>query len=89
MSISNIYSKILWILMSNFSVKERGNPYNADLLNDLGLGAWDINLLLYLVESNFNVKLLPGVEQEIKSLNQLATIVYSEIGSKEEFKQTA
>ncbi len=89
MAISDIYNKIRWILMVNFKVEERVNYYNADLNKDLGLEPWDINLLLYLVESNFNVRIKNGSDKELTRLDQIVSMVYSEKTSSKKLKQTA
>lgn len=89
MTISDIYNKIRWILMVNFNVEDRVNYYNADLNKDLGLGTWDINLLLYLIETNFNVKIKSGAEKELTRLDQIVSMVYAEKTSSKRLKQTA
>lgn len=75
--------------MVNFKVEERVNYYNADLNKDLGLEPWDINLLLYLVESNFNVRIKNGSDKELTRLDQIVSMVYSEKTSSKKLKQTA
>jgi hypothetical protein len=89
MTISDIYNKIRWILMVNFKIEDRVNYYNADLNKDLGLEPWDINLLLYLVESNFNVRIKNGTEKELLRLDQIVSMVYAEKTSSKKLKQIA
>lgn len=76
MSHSDIYSKIRWILMANFSLKETTNHYRANLSEDLGLDAWDINQLIFLVEKQFNIQFEAGIEKNVVSLNQIASLTY-------------
>ena len=78
MSVCDIYSKIRWILMVNFKVKDIVNYHNADLRKDIGLEGWDLNLLVYLVESTFDIKLKTGVENDITRLDQLVMLVDAE-----------
>ncbi len=89
MSVSDIYNKIKWLLLVNFNVKDIVNYYNADLKNDLGMEGWDINLLLYLVESTFDVKLKTGVEKDLSRLDQLVSLVYDQRNASEKLKQIA
>lgn len=68
--------------MSNFTLKEEYNHFNANLTSDLGLDAWDINQLIFLVENNFNIQLKNGIENDIVYLNQLVSMVYKEMHKK-------
>ncbi|HPF92443.1 MAG TPA: acyl carrier protein [Tenuifilaceae bacterium] len=77
MSQSDIYSKIRWILMANFSLKDTTNHFKANLSEDLGLDAWDINQLIFLVEKHFNIQFDLGVEKKVISLNQIASLAYN------------
>jgi hypothetical protein len=65
------------------------NYYNADLKTDLGMDGWDVNLLLYLVESTFDVRLKSGIEKDVSRLDQLVSLVYEESKSSERYKQIA
>lgn len=76
MSHSDIYSKIRWILMANFRLKETTNHYRANLSSDLGLDAWDINQLIFLVEKQFDIQFETGIEKNVVSLNQIASLAY-------------
>jgi hypothetical protein len=89
MSVSEIYSKVKWLLLVNFNVKDIVNYYNADLKTDLGMDGWDVNLLLYLVESTFDVRLKSGIEKDVSRLDQLVSLVYEESKSSERYKQIA
>lgn len=68
--------------MSNFSLKEEYNHFNAKLTSDLGLDAWDINQLIFLVENSFNIQLKNGIENDVVYLNQLVSFVYKEMHRK-------
>lgn len=89
MSVSEIYNKVKWLLLVNFNVKDIVNYYNADLKTDLGMDGWDVNLLLYLVESTFDVRLKSGIEKDVSRLDQLVSLVYEESKSSERYKQIA
>lgn len=67
--------------MSNFQLKDITNHYSANLSKDLGLDAWDINQLIFLVEKQFDVKFENGVENQVTSLNQIALLTYKTINS--------
>jgi acyl carrier protein len=62
--------------MANFSLKETTNHYRAKLSEDLGLDAWDINQLIFLVEKQFNIQFEAGIEKNVVSLNQIASLTY-------------
>ncbi|MDD2195548.1 MAG: acyl carrier protein [Bacteroidales bacterium] len=62
--------------MANFRLKEATNHYKANLSEDLGLDAWDINQLIFLVEKQFNIQFETGIEKSIVSLNQIASLTY-------------
>ncbi len=89
MAVSDIYSKIRWILMVNFRVKDIVNYHNADLRKDIGLDGWDLNLLVYLVETTFDIKLKVGIENDLVRLDQLALLVYAEMKSEMRLRLTA
>lgn len=89
MAVSDIYSKIRWILMVNFRVKDIVNYHNADLRKDIGLDGWDLNLLVYLVETTFDIKLKAGIENDIARLDQLALLVNTEMISETRLRLTA
>ncbi|MDY0253914.1 MAG: hypothetical protein RBR30_05835 [Tenuifilaceae bacterium] len=89
MSVSEIYSKVKWLLLMNFNVKDIVNYYNADLKNDLGMDGWDVNMLLYLVESNFNVRFNNGTEKDLVRLDQLVSLVYEANKSSNKLRQIA
>ncbi|MDY0201018.1 MAG: hypothetical protein RBR40_08520 [Tenuifilaceae bacterium] len=89
MAVSDIYSKIRWILMVNFRVKDIVNYHNADLRKDIGLDGWDLNLLVYLVETTFDIKLKVGIENDLVRLDQLALLVHAEMKSEMRLRLTA
>ncbi|MDX9769847.1 MAG: acyl carrier protein [Tenuifilaceae bacterium] len=89
MSVSEIYNKVKWLLLVNFNVKDIVNYYNADLKKDLGMDSWDVNMLLYLVESNFNVRFSSGTEKDIARLDQLVSLVYEASKASQRLKQIA
>ena len=68
----------------NFSIYHRGPLHNAKLSNDLGLSPWEQNLLLYHVEHNFNIDLKSGVENDLRSVNQLVKVVSNELALKQQ-----
>ncbi|MFO8022088.1 MAG: hypothetical protein R6U65_06455 [Perlabentimonas sp.] len=83
MSHTDIYNKIRWILMANFSLKEPNNHYKANLTQDLGLDAWDINLLIFFVENTFNIRFNQGIEKDVSNLKELALMVQQKTANKE------
>ncbi|MFA5647924.1 MAG: hypothetical protein WC951_06410 [Bacteroidales bacterium] len=89
MAVSDIYSKIRWILMVNFRVKDIVNYHNADLRKDIGLDGWDLNLLIYLIETTFDIKLKVGIENDLVRLDQLALLVHAEMKSEMRLRLTA
>ena len=89
MSVSDIYSKVKWLLLVNFNVKDIVNYYNADLKKDLGMDSWDVNMLLYLVESTFNVRFNSGAEKDLARLDQLVSLVYEASKASQKLKQIA
>ncbi|HCY00642.1 MAG TPA: hypothetical protein DG754_10935 [Bacteroidales bacterium] len=62
--------------MANFRLKEATNHYKANLYDELGLDAWDINQLIFLVEKQFNIQFETGIEKNVVSLNQIALLAY-------------
>lgn len=89
MNITDIYSKTRWILMVNFNIKDRVNYFNADFKKDLGLGIWEVNLLMYLIERNFNVRIKNIEGNEITRLDQIVSLVYAEKRTAKRLKQIA
>jgi acyl carrier protein len=89
MSVSEIYNKVKWLLLVNFNVKDIVNYYNADLKKDLGMDSWDVNMLLYLVESNFNVRFSSGTEKDLSRLDQLVSLVYEASKASQRLRQIA
>lgn len=81
MSQSDIYSKIRWILMSNFRLKESTNHYNANLVTDLGLDHWDITQLIFLIENQFHIQFKSGIEEKVETLEQIALLTDKALNS--------
>ena len=75
--------------MVNFRVKDIVNYHNADLRKDIGLDGWDLNLLVYLVETTFDIKLKVGIENDLVRLDQLALLVHAEMKSEMRLRLTA
>ncbi|MFO7843876.1 MAG: hypothetical protein R6V16_08700 [Bacteroidales bacterium] len=69
--------------MANFSLKEPNNHYKANLTQDLGLDAWDINLLIFFVENTFNIRFNQGIEKDVSNLKELALMVQQKTANKE------
>lgn len=82
MSHTDIYSRIKWILLTNFVVNEQINCYHAHFQNDLGLDGWDVNFLIFLVEGYFDIELNNGIDQELKKMNQLVSLVCDKLDEK-------
>lgn len=81
MSQSDIYSKIRWILMSNFRLKDPINHYSANLSTDLGLDDWDIAQLIFMVENQFNIRFNAGVEKNVENLEQIVALTHKALQS--------
>lgn len=71
MSINEIHSKILWNLIYHFNLDFKDNLSSASFKNDLKLNTWEINMFLYYIEQQLDIKLSKGIETEIDSINQL------------------
>jgi hypothetical protein len=82
MSQTDIYNRITRIITMNFSIYHRGDLFKAKLTNDLGLSPWEQNLLLYHVEHDFNIDLKSGIENDLRSVNQLVKVVSNELALK-------
>lgn len=76
MSQSDIYSKIRWMLMSNFRLKDTTNHFNANLFTDLGLDHWDITQLMFLIENQFDIRFKSGIEENVETLEQIALLTH-------------
>jgi len=79
MSEIEIANRVNWILNINFQSKPEISLSTANLIDDLGLNCWEINLFLYYIEQSFNIKLKPGLEKEISSLSEIVNKVLEEI----------
>ena len=59
-------------------VNQQNPSYTANFYDDFGLATWELNLLLYNIEDQFNIRLENGLENKLNTVNQLVTVVYKE-----------
>ena len=82
MSANELNYKILWLLTYNFKVNNHLHLTTASFSKDLNFNQWDINLLLYYIEQNFNVTLKKGLENEVDNVHQLVSLTLNEMHNK-------
>ncbi|MFN3556905.1 MAG: hypothetical protein ACK4VN_13175 [Bacteroidales bacterium] len=78
MTHSEVHSRIQGIIRKRMKVRHRCNSFTANFSCDYKMADWEVNLLLYFVEEQFRIRLSQGLEKQIRSMNQLVSLVYNE-----------
>lgn len=78
MTYSDVHHQIEGIIYKKMKVRHTNKSYTANFNDDFKMVDWEVNLLLYFVEDQFDIRLQKGAEKEISSMNQLVSMVYKE-----------
>lgn len=82
MTYNEIHRQILRLLEKKMKIRYRNNSYTARFACDFHMTPWEINLLLAYVEEHFHVRLKPGLECQLLSMNQLVALIRQELQTK-------
>ncbi|TVQ11915.1 MAG: hypothetical protein EA361_11925 [Bacteroidetes bacterium] len=76
MTHSDVHKKIQSIIRTKMKVRHHASSYTANFTDDYFMSPWEVNLLLYFVEDQFNIQLDTKPDKQLFSMNQLVSIVY-------------
>lgn len=76
MTYSDIHKQIQHIIRTKMKVRYHATSYTANFTDDYFMSPWEVNLLLYFIEEQFNIQLDIKPDKRLSSINQLVSIVY-------------
>ncbi len=76
MTYSDVHRQIQSIIKTKMKVRHHAPSYTANFTDDYFMSPWEVNLLLYFVEDQFNIQLDTKPDMRLSSMNQLVSIVY-------------